>query len=154
MGSIDDLKEDIYKRAVPICAEIGIEIVEMKIHAYNDILSIQVFADRPTGGVGLDECTALNQRLDKILYNELNLGNNYTLEVSSPGMDRPLTGYRDFRRVMGREIHLFLKDPVRGKREIIGELTGLREGELIMKVRNEEWLVPMVNIEKGKQVII
>ncbi|NTV29444.1 MAG: hypothetical protein HGA80_05125 [Candidatus Omnitrophica bacterium] len=154
MGKFDELREEIYRRAVPLCVDLGIEIVEARIHANNETLVIQVFADRPTGGVGLEACTQLNQRLDGILYNELKLGNNYTLEVSSPGLDRPLTGYRDFRRVIGREIHLFLNQPVRAKREIIGTLTGLRENELIMKVRNEEWLVPMINIEKGKQVII
>lgn len=154
MGRFDELKEEIYKRAASICVEIGIEIVEMNIRAYNDAITIQILADRPTGGVGLDECSALNHRLDTICYNEFKLGDSYTLEVSSPGLDRPLLGYRDFRRVVGREIHLFLKEPVHGKREIWGELIGVRESELMFKIGNEEWLVPMEKIEKGKQVII
>jgi len=153
MARFDELKEEIYKRAMPICHEIGIEIVEMNLYACNDILAIQIFADRPTGGVGVEECSALNQRLDKILYEDLKLGDNYTLEVSSPGLDRWLVGYRDFRRVIGREIHLFLTEPVRGKREIWGELTAARESDLLLKIRNEEWLVPMEKIEKGKQII-
>jgi ribosome maturation factor RimP len=153
MARFDELREEIYKRAVPICTELGIEIVEVNIHAVNDMLVIQVFADKPAGGIGLEECTALNQRLDKILYDEMKLGDHYTLEVSSPGLDRPLLGYRDFRRVIGRNVHLFLKEPVRGKREIIGELTGLREGELILQVKTEEWLVPTEKVEKGKQIV-
>lgn len=154
MGRLDELKEEIYKRAAPICARIGIEIVEMNVGAHNETLSIQIFADRPTGGIGIEECSALNKRLDDILYLDLKLGNTYTLEVSSPGLDRHLTGYRDFRRVIGRDVHLFLREPVRGKREIWGTLTGIRESDLILLFKREEWIVPMEKIEKGKQIVI
>jgi ribosome maturation factor RimP len=154
MGRFDELKEEIYKRAIPICKELGIEIVDMNLSAYQETLSIQVFADRPTGGIELEECTLLNRRLDDLLYKDLKLGDNYTLEVSSPGLDRHLVNYRDFRRAIERDVHLFMREPVRGKREIIGTLTGVRESELILIVNREEWLVPMDKIEKGKQIII
>ncbi|MBF0485239.1 MAG: hypothetical protein HQL16_01865 [Candidatus Omnitrophica bacterium] len=154
MGRLDELKENISRRAVSIADEIGIEIVEVRLNPYHDSLAVQVFADRPTGGIGLEECSLLNQKLDHVLYNELMLGDNYTLEVSSPGLDRPLLNYRDFRRVVGRGIHVFFKEPVRGKRETDATLNGVREDELMLVVKGEEWLVPIEKIEKAKQIII
>lgn len=153
MGRLDDLKEEIYQLAVPICESLGIEIVEMHVHPYNETINIQIFADRPTGGIGIDECTQLNRRLDEFLFNELKLGNNYTLEVSSPGLDRNLVNYRDFRRIIGRDVHVFLKEAVRGRREVEGRLTGVRESEILLQIGREEWMIPMDKIEKGKQII-
>lgn len=154
MGRLDELKQNIYKQAELIGDALGIEVVEVNVRLQNDVLVLQVFADRPTGGIGIDECTELNRKLDQVLYNEMNLGDRYTLEVSSPGLDRMLAGYRDLRRVIGRSLQVFLKEPVRGKREVSGILKAVSEADIIVEVRKEEWTVPMDKIEKSKQIII
>ncbi|MBF0123120.1 MAG: ribosome maturation factor [Candidatus Omnitrophica bacterium] len=153
MGRIEELKVDVLKYAQPICDALGLDIVELGIHPYNETLNVQLFVDRPLGGIEIDECTKVNHRLDVVLYEELKLGNNYTLEVSSPGLDRPLKTFPDFRRVIGRDIHLFLRERVQEKMELEGELKGVREAEVIIETKKGECIIPIALIERGKQVI-
>jgi ribosome maturation factor RimP len=154
MDKISLLKEEIVRAAAPICQELGIEVVELNVRPFNDGLTIQIFADRPMGGIGIEECTRLNRRLDKVLYEEMKLGDHYTLEVSSPGLDRDLYGYKDLRRIIGRQVQVFFKEPQRGKHEVSGILKAVREADIIVEVRKEEWTIPMGSIEKSKQIII
>ncbi len=153
MTRSETLAADIQKLADPICAEIGIEVVQININPYHEVLHIQLFADKPAGGIGMEECAALNRRLAAQLDSELSLGDNYTLEVASPGLDRPLVGYRDLKRVLGRDIQVFLKEAINGRREISGLLQAVRETEIIVRTRKGEMLVPMDKVEKAKQVI-
>jgi ribosome maturation factor RimP len=153
MGRLDDLKEEVSKRAQLLCDELGLEVVELHLNPYNEAVNIQLIADRPNGGIEIEECSRLNRRLDDILFKELMLGATYTLEVSSPGLDRPLKDFRDFRRVIGREMHIFLHERFQGKMELIGAVKGVRDGEIILKTRDGELIVPLDKIDKGKQVI-
>jgi ribosome maturation factor RimP len=154
MGKLDDLKAKILERAQAICDGMGLEVIELNINPYNETLNIQLFADRPTGGIEMEECTKLNHRLDNVLFEEMKLGNDYTLEVSSPGLDRPVRGFREFRRVIGRDMHIFLRERFQGKMELSGIVKGVRETEIILETRDGEMLVPIDTIEKGKQIII
>ncbi len=153
MQKVDVLITDIERLAQPVCDEIGIEIVEIKVHPHNDVMHIQVFADMAEGGIGMEACAQLNRRLAAKLDSEMLCGDNYSLEVSSPGLDRVLSGYRDLRRVLGREVQVFLRQPVNGKHELSGILLAVREAEVILGTRKEEILIVMDNIEKAKQII-
>ncbi|MBF0331079.1 MAG: hypothetical protein HQL17_04020 [Candidatus Omnitrophica bacterium] len=153
MGSFDALAADIRNLAQSICDEIGIEIVHVNVNVHNNVMNLQVFADKPEGGIGMEECTRLNHALVVKIDSELNLGDNYTLEVSSPGLDRALIGYRDLRRVLGRDVQVFLKEPVNGKREYSGLLQAVSEAAIIVQARKGEVVLPMDKIEKAKQII-
>lgn len=150
----EELMKEILSQAEPVCVELGLEIVAVDIKGISTSLAIQVLADRPLGGIGLDECSTLNRRLDEILYNKLNLGDNYTLEVSSPGLDRWLFGYQDLRRVSGRDVQIMFSQPFNKKHEVTGTLKAVRESDVIVQVKKEEWVIPMDKIKKSKQVII
>ena len=153
MGRFDALIVDVQRLAQPICDELGIEIVHVNVNPHNDTVHIQVFADKLEGGIGMEECAQLNRRLVAKLDNEAGLGDNYILEVSSPGLDRPLIGYRDLRRVLGREVQVFLKERINGKCELSGSLQAVREADIIVETRKGEVIVPMDKIEKAKQII-
>jgi ribosome maturation factor RimP len=154
MKRLEELRADISERASAIALEIGVEIVEVKVHAHHHDMSVQVIADRPNGGIAIEECGLLNQKLDKVLFEDLQLGRRYTLEVSSPGLDRPLVTYRDFCRSAGRDLHVYFREPVRGRREIDARLKAVGDRELIFQVEGEEWAVPVERIEKAKQIIM
>lgn len=154
MGKIEALREEILKRVQPICDDLALDLVELNVHPFGDTMAVQLFVDRPLGGIEIDECTKVNHRLDRILFEDLKLGEHYTLEVSSPGLDRPLRTFRDFRRVVGREVHLFLRERVQEKMELEGVLKGVRDVEIILETKKGECIIPIALIEKGKQVII
>ncbi len=154
MKTNEELKEEIFRQSEIIGTELGIDVVAVNVKGIPSSLAIQVFVDLPLGGIGLDECSVFNRRLDAVLYNELDLGDNYTLEVSSPGLDRWLFGYRDLRRVTGRDVQIMFVGPFNGKHEVTGMLKAVRETDVIVGVKKEEWVIPMEKIEKSKQVII
>lgn len=153
MGRLEDLGDEIHRRADVLCAAMGLECVDVTVRLYNDTWHVQVLADLPLGGIGIEACTELNRRLDKELYEDMGLGNDYTLEVSSPGLDRPLTAFADFRRSVGRDVQVFLKMPLDGKKEYSGQVIGVRDGEVIMLTNKGEVLIRIDHIEKGKQII-
>jgi ribosome maturation factor RimP len=153
MGKLDELKEQIATKAQAICDEMGLEVVDLHLNPYNETVNIQLIADRPTGGIEIGECSRLNRRLDDFLFTQLQLGTNYTLEVSSPGLDRPLKTFCDFRRVIGKELQVYLRERIQGKMEFFGILKAVRDGEIILEIKDGEMLLPLDKIERGKQVI-
>jgi ribosome maturation factor RimP len=154
MSRFDALIVDIQNLAQPICDEIGVEVVQVNVNPHNETVHIQVFADKPEGGIGMEACAELNRRLAAQLDNDTSLADNYTLEVSSPGLDRALVGYRDLRRVLGREVQVFFKQRVNGKCELSGFLQAVRETDIILETRKSgETIILMDNIEKAKQII-
>ena len=153
MEKMNPLVKSVENLAEPICVELGIELVEVTVRDCRGDVNIQVFADRPTGGIGMDECVTLNRRLALELDNVLDLGDNYTLEVSTPGLDRYFSWYRNLHRALGRDVRLLLKEPVSGKREISGNLIAVSEIDVILKTRQGEVVVPMEKIEKARQII-
>lgn len=153
MGRFDALVNEVSILAQPVCDEIGIEIVAVNINLYQGTLNVQVFADRPDGGIGMEECARLNRALAARLDEAAGFGDNYTLEVSSPGLDRTLVGYRDLRRVLGRDVQVFLKERVNGKCEILGFLKAVRETDIIVVTGKNEVVVPMDKIDKARQII-
>ena len=154
MARFDAMIVDVQRLAQSVCEELGIEIVSVNVSSHNETVHIQVFADKPEGGIGMESCAQLNLRLAAAIDNEMGLGDNYTLEVSSPGLDRVLLGYRDLRRVLGRDVQVFVKERVNGKRELSGRLQVVRETDIIVVTKkNGEVVVAMDNIEKAKQII-
>lgn len=99
------------------------EVVELNVHPHQSGTKVQVLLDRWTGGISVDECSKLNRYLSQKLEESLILGEHYSVEVSSPGIDRPLETKRDFERVMTHPVRIYLKDKVEGKIEWVGLLT-------------------------------
>lgn len=150
----EDLKKKIADKASLLCDEMGLDLIDVSIKGTPKLMMIQILADRPLGGIGFQECSKLNRRIDDVLFHELNLGEHYTLEVSSPGIDRWLFGYQDLRRVIGRDVQVIFKEVIHGKHEATGLLKAVRQEDIILEVKKEEWVIPMLMIEKSKQVIL
>ena len=153
MGRIEDLREEIWKIALVLCEGLGIELVELTVRDFNETLRIELLADLPGGAISFEECSRLNRSLDNQLYEVLKLGDNYTLEVSSPGLDRPLTIVPDFRRAVGRRVRLFLKERIHGKIEMDAVIKGLQGSEIVFETKFGELLIGIEKIERARQII-
>ncbi len=132
----------------PEAKALGFDLVRVKIfgkseagggisEAGDDERALQIMAERPdTGQLVIDDCAALSRRIsDRIDEFELRgielIAGAYRLEVSSPGIDRPLTRHKDFAKWAGHEARVHLTTPVEGNRKTVqGDLTGI-EGEVI-----------------------
>lgn len=113
---------------------LGFELVRVQFISGSDEPTLQIMAERPeTGQLGIDDCAALSRRIS-VKFDALEeegrdpIENAYRLEVSSPGIDRPLTRAKDYANWAGHEARMNLIDAVSGKKQLRGILGGLIEG--------------------------
>lgn len=100
------------------------ELVEITYKREQQGMVLRLLVDTPAG-ITLDECEAINQYLSGLLDKESVIDGRYVLEVSSPGLDRPIKTDRDFERAMGRDITVTTYEPVDGKKGLEGNLLGM-----------------------------
>ncbi|MEW6101628.1 MAG: ribosome maturation factor RimP [Candidatus Omnitrophota bacterium] len=131
----------------------GLELVDL-IHRYEGRdLVLRVLADKPQGGITVDECAYLNEQLGRILDEKDILKASYMLEVSSPGLDRPLRTKNDFSRCLSRKVRFFFNEPVRNKLELEAVIEAVGEDAITVSLNGEMLEIPLLKINKGKQVI-
>jgi ribosome maturation factor RimP len=119
-----------------------LELFELKVRPQGKKLILTVAIDRKSGPVTLDDCTAVSRDLEKRLDEMDLIETPYLLEVTSPGLDRPLRGLEDCARFKGRMAHLVLKEPVGGQTDFRGRLAEVKEGqvELVTGQGRAVWL--------------
>jgi ribosome maturation factor RimP len=110
----------------------GFELVDLKLASHNGKPLLQAFVDREQGGVTLDDCTSISEKLGACLDMNNFYENGYFLEVSSPGMDRVLKKEKDFKRFAGRQLKVRLKRPVNGSRVYYGNISGFENGQVLL----------------------
>ncbi len=131
----------------------NLDLVDV-IHRYEGRdLFLRILVDKPEGGITIGECAALNRELSDILDERNILEQRYILEVSSPGLDRPLKGEADFVRSLNKKVKLFLSEPVNGKLEWDGVIQKAKEGEVFIDTGEEILEIPLAKINKAKQII-
>ena len=125
----------------------GYELVDVEQLSHGKL--IRVYVDKE-GGITIDDCVAISNHLNRLLAVE-NIDYD-RLEVSSPGLDRPLKKERDFLRFMGEAVKLKLRVPIRGQRNFIGVLREINDGILILEVEGKLFDLDMHNIGKARLV--
>ncbi|KZY06327.1 MULTISPECIES: ribosome maturation factor RimP [unclassified Sulfitobacter] len=117
----------------PVIEDLGFELVRVRLMSGKSI-TLQVMADRPEGGIEVDELALISQSISAVLDVEDPILDEYTLEVSSPGIDRPLTRLKDFEAFEGYEAKLETVDLIDGRRRFKGELAGTEGDEVLINV--------------------
>ena len=110
----------------PIVDEKNFEIVDIEYVKEAGEYYLRVYLDKE-GGISLSDCEVVSRELSEILDKKDPIKENYFLEVSSPGLDRPLKKDKDFERYKGRDVEIKLYKPMNGSNEFEGELVGLTE---------------------------
>jgi ribosome maturation factor RimP len=113
---------------------------------------LRVYIDLP-GGINITDCGRVSRALSAFLDVEDPIPGSYTLEVSSPGVNRRLRTAEHFRRFMGHEVKVELKVPRDGRRRLRGELTEAAAGEITVDVEGSPWQVSMDDIEMARLVV-
>ncbi|MEM8919141.1 MAG: ribosome maturation protein RimP [Pseudomonadota bacterium] len=127
MADLDTLEQLIEPEAMAL----GFDLVRVQFVAGAEELTLQVMAERPdTGQLNIDDCAALSRRISEKFDEVDPIEEAYRLEVSSPGIDRPLTRAKDYANWAGHEARINLIDAVDGKKQLRGLLAGV-EGEII-----------------------
>ena len=147
-----DLDRKIAERVLPVVLELGLELVRVRTHEGRE-MRIQIMADRQEGRIDLDDCALLSRAIRPIL-DALAPGRSFALEVSSPGLDRPLTRMRDFDRFAGSEVRVETSVLQSGRRRFRGILLGLRGGGDVQFVTPESDLCVAIREESAGEVLV
>ncbi|HTU45486.1 MAG TPA: ribosome maturation factor RimP [Bryobacteraceae bacterium] len=128
----------------------AIEIAEVQLRGAGKARLLRVYIDRP-GGVTHGDCELISQKLGKLLDDEDAIpGDSYTLEVSSPGVERSLSKPRDFERVVGQKIRLAVRDPIEGQTRFEGKLANFADQVLDLEISPGCLLhVPLEQVHKA-----
>ena len=150
---LGDLREILAPIIEQCSRELSLEIVEWKVRVYSKTVMINIIADKSTGGITLCECAKLNKKLVESLDEMQVIGDAHTVDVSSPGVDRPLKTQGDFQRNIGRNIEVVLSEPVLEKKYWVGKIAGIEGG--LLKIHNEgaEVLLQLENIQSANQLL-
>ncbi|AQZ96681.1 ribosome maturation factor RimP [Halopseudomonas phragmitis] len=100
-------------------------------------------------GIDVEACATVSRQLSAVLDVEDPIANDYTLEVSSPGMDRPLFKLEQYAAYVGEQAKIRLRTPFDGRRNFQGILRGVEGDEVVIQVDDHEYLLPIDSIDKG-----
>ena len=149
----EELKGEIGAMITPVLEELTAELIELGIKKRGDTIVLDVIADKSNGGITLDECLYINKQILKKLDQGKPLGEDYAVEVSSPGLDRALKNTKDFMRVRDRNVRFHLTQAVENKIEHQGRVVDVA-GNLVSIISQEKTItIPLEVISKAVQVI-
>lgn len=113
--------------AMPVLANLGFRLVRVKLSGQTG-MTVQIMAERPDGGISVEDCESVSQALSPVLDVEDPIPSGYRLEISSPGIDRPLVRRSDFERAVGHEARIEMAVPIDGRKRFRGIIEGI-EGD-------------------------
>ncbi|MEG3592411.1 MAG: ribosome maturation factor RimP [Pseudomonadota bacterium] len=132
----------------PVIGSMGYELWGLDCNPHSSHVTLKIFIDSDQG-VNLDDCTKVSEHISAMLDVEDPIGSSYTLEVSSPGVDRILLKDEHFMKYIGEDIFVQLKWLVNGRRKITGTIKSIDDGELCLQIDNEEFFVPTNSINNA-----
>ena len=153
--------------AARVAHSYGLEIFDVQLRRESIGTVLRVIIDKPDPGVperpedavGIEECQRVSQDLSAVLDVEADalgdaaLDRNYTLEVSSPGLDRPLRHEADYRRFTGRLAKLVTTEPLNGQSAFSGRIVGVENGEVVLEEGRKTHRVPFARIKRGRLAV-
>lgn len=128
----------------PVAESVGYEIVRLRLMGGAEQRRLQIMAERPlredgTGGdMNVEDCARLSRAISEIMDAADPIAGEYTLEVSSPGVDRPLTRLKDFDTYAGLEVRIELDRVAEGRKRFKGELAGVEDGQVGLNLEGED----------------
>ena len=149
------VKDSVTLLVEPIIASLGYELVEVTYKKEHDTMHLTVFIDTDKeGGISLDDTEIVANAIDAPL-DELDPTNGepYVLNVSSPGLDRPLKTEKDYRKKLNTEIEVSLYAPIGGKKKYIGVLGAYEDGKISLKTENGDLEISIKDIAVAKPYI-
>lgn len=139
---------DLYGVLEPTIVGLGYELVDLEMSNRGRLL--RIFIDKP-GGVAVEDCVLVSNQVSRLLAVELDFDYDH-LEVSSPGLDRPLKKEADFKRFSGEKAQLKLRVPLNGRKNFVGVLRGAESGVLSLEVDGALLAITLANLDKARLV--
>lgn len=143
-----NIQQEILELATPVVEALNYELVEVEFVKEGANWYLRIYIDKP-GGIGIDDCTAVSEKMSEILDKKDPIEQSYYLEVSSPGLERPLKTERDFTKYKGELVEVKVFQPIDGQKLFEGELVGLIDDKIVINQSGAN-----VEFEKDKVAIV
>lgn len=145
----EDVKKRIEEEIAGDLKFYALEVIDFSINYRNRTVAIVLLLDHHEGGISLDECAHFNKKIGDLIEREALLGAEYTVEVASPGLDRPLKTSRDFARARGKRVKFHLKQMIEGKLEHDGVIQEVGHDNVVITIGGKTVIVPFGLIQKA-----
>lgn len=143
-----NIAQVIAELAKPIVEDLNYELVDVEFVKEGANWYLRIYIDK-SGGIGIDDCQTVSERISNILDEKDPIEQSYYLEVSSPGLERPLKTERDFIKYKGELVEIKVFQPIDGKKLFEGELVGLIDGNIVINQDGNS-----LEFEKNKVAIV
>ncbi len=136
----NEIEDYCTKLVTPIIEENSFELVDVEYVKEGADYYLRVYADKE-GGINIDDCVLISRALEKKLDEEDKIDGAYILEVSSPGLTRPLKKDNDFKRSIGKKVDIKLYNKINGLKQFTAELKAYSEQDITVLLNDEEMLI-------------
>lgn len=143
--------QDLTELFQPVVSSMGYELVGVEFNSSGKHGTLRVYIDQPDG-ITVDDCAAVSHQISGLLDVEDPIDMAYDLEVSSPGLDRPLFKEEDFQRFSGNRAKIKLAVPLQGRKNFTGVLKGAEQGKVLIEVDNELFQLDWSDIARANIV--
>ena len=146
-------KEETLKAMIaPVVEALGCEFWGLEYLSSGRSALLRIYIDRDEQGVTVEDCEKVSRQVSSLMDVEDPIRGEYTLEVSSPGLERPLYTLEQFQRYVGEEVAVKLRFPYEGRRKFKGRLNGVEGEDILLVVEDHEYLFPVDSVEKANVV--
>ena len=143
--------EQLWGLLEPVVTGMGYELVEIEFNPSARHGTLRLYIDHEDG-IQLEDCSDVSNQVSALLDVEDPIPGHYNLEISSPGMDRPLRSIRDYERFSGEIVKLKTAMAIDGRRNFKGRLLGVEGDEINIECDGQQFLLPLAAIEKARLV--
>ncbi|MFH0731956.1 MAG: ribosome maturation factor RimP [Candidatus Omnitrophota bacterium] len=144
-------KQQIQQLIQPILENHNSELVDIILTDSTHNRLLRILVDKEKSSINLEECAAINKEISALLDENDIIKESYTLEVSSPGLDRPLKSKRDFQKVTGEELEFYLKEQIGGKNFYKAILDSVNEQTIIIRTKDGRLVtLPIASISMAR----
>jgi ribosome maturation factor RimP len=141
--------EQLQAMVAPVIEALGYECWGVEFLSQGRHSLLRIYIDKQPDGVVIEDCEIVSRQVSGVLDVEDPITSEYTLEVSSPGMDRPLFTIEQFASHAGEQVKIKLRSPFEGRRNFQGLLRGVEEQDVVVQVDDHEFLLPIEMIDKA-----
>lgn len=148
---VSSRQETLIELIEPVAQALGCELWGLEVLSQGRHSLLRIYIDKAEG-VGLEDCEKVSRQVSSLMDVEDPIAGQYTLEVSSPGMDRPLYKLEHYQQYVGEQISVKLTRTFEKRKKIQGRLNAVEGDEIIIQFEDEEFVLPLEWIEKAKLI--
>lgn len=151
--NVERVREKVRDTIGPVINDLGLELYDLELKQMKGKALLRVFIDREEG-ITIDDCERVSREIEALLDVEDPIPCAYVLEVSSPGLDRPLKSAGDFKRTIGESVRVVTQEPIDKQSFFIGKLTRAGEDDIVLLLpESREVRIPYAKISRARREV-